>query len=391
MNLLFLKSSFLKGATIWSLLFFSNSLFAQSKINAVITDSTSFAFLPAVAYNSDYGFMVGGIVNRFHYKTDNSPFYSFINIAGIVSTGGLASGSISYDKPNFTNTKLRFIGELYAARFFEDPYFGIGSYQKIPNSTSIKGSLYNFKSISTGFDITLRYPLKTYSSGKQLDVLAILGFTYETPWDNDSNRLIAQQQPLGYTGGHTVTLGSGFIWEGRNSEFRPTKGQYAKSSLEIGQTWFGSDYNTTILRADARNYLSFFLIREITLANRIYFKHTAGEVPYWDLAYAGDEETLRGYPARRFLDDNAIILNTELRTWLFRINALDADFGGTLFFDLGRTFPNGESLQAISEDLKYSFGFGGTSSFFTPDFVLRTDFGFSEEGMGVYFTAGYMF
>ena len=58
---------------------------------------------------------------------------------------------------------------------------------------------------------------------------------------------------------------------------------------------------------------------------------------------------------------------------------------------MGRTYPNGESFDNIFNDLKYSYGLGGTSSFFTPDFVLRCDVGFSEEGVGVYFTAGYMF
>ncbi|MFA5667782.1 MAG: BamA/TamA family outer membrane protein [Balneolaceae bacterium] len=386
----FLKASlsFLKGATIWLLLFFSPIAFAQTE---TVTDSTSLAFLPALAYNSDLGLIGGGIINRFHYRQGSSPFYSYTSLSGLISTGGLASISLFHDKPNLFQSNLRITSEVYTSRILEDPYFGIGSYQKIPNSTSTTDKFYYFKSFSAGFDVSLRYPFKTQTTGNQLDLLTIVRFNYNTPWDNLPQQLISQEQPLGYNGGHSLYFGTGFIWEGRNSEFRPTSGQYLENSIKLGQTWLGSSYNNWVFKTDARNYISFYLLREITLANRFSFKHTAGDVPYWELAYVGDEETIRGYPSRRFLDDNAVFLNTELRTWLFNIDAIEAEFGGTLFFDVGRSFPNGESLQAIAKDLKYSFGFGGNASFFTPDFVLRADMGFSDEGMGIYFTAGYMF
>lgn len=100
---------------------------------------------------------------------------------------------------------------------------------------------------------------------------------------------------------------------------------------------------------------------------------------------------MRGFPENRFRDDNALFLNTELRTWLFEFPAHDIKFGGTLFADVGRTFPNGTSLNSVFSDLKYVFGFGGNSSFFNENFIFRGDVGFSEEGYGIYFTAGYMF
>lgn len=376
-----------QGAAIL-LLFCSPQLQAQQ---VVVTDSISTAFFPALSYNSDFGFMTGGLLQRYHYKKNHPPFFSFLTISGIISTKGLASGFIELDKPNAFGTDMRLQGFIYGARFFNDPFFGIGNYQKIPNSTSTSEDLYFFQSFSTGLEIRGRYPLHVSNTGKRFELMGILTFDYETPWDNGQDRLIMQQAPLGFDGGRTLYLGTGFVWEGRNSEFRPTSGRYAESTVQTSQEWLGSSYQSFTLDGEVRNYFSFFLLKEITLANRFYFKHTSGDVPYWNLAYAGDEESIRGYPARRFLDDNVAILNTELRTWLFRIDAIKGEFGGTLFFDLGRTFPNGESLQTITNDLKYSFGLGGTGSFFTPDFILRTDVGFSDEGVGVYFTAGYLF
>lgn len=379
----------LKGAALL-LLFCSTQMNAQS---VVATDSINTAFMPAVSYNTDYGLIGGGLVQRYHYKPQQGvePFYSFLSVAGVISTKGLASLLVELDKPKLFGSDIRMFTELYSSRFFEDPYFGIGAYHKIPNSTRTNNELYYFKSFSVGFELTLRKPLLNTASGKTLDLTGILNFDYETPWDNSENTLIAIEQPLGFKGGKSLFWGTGLIYEARNNEFRPSFGRYASLSARTGQNWMGSDYDALIVEGELRNYYTFFLIKDITLANRVIFQHTSGEVPYWKLAYVGDEETIRGYPAKRFRDDNSVVLNTELRTWLFRINAINGEFGGTLFFDVGRTFPNGASVKTITEDLKYSFGFGGLSSFFTSDFILRTDVGFSDEGIGIYFSAGFMF
>ncbi|MEQ9089583.1 MAG: BamA/TamA family outer membrane protein [Balneola sp.] len=384
------RLSYLFKGAVLLLLFCSAELSAQKPQNVVVTDSIETAFLPALSFNSDFGFLLGGLVHRFHYKKDTEPFHSFTQVAAIVSTKGLLSGLFEYDKPYAFSSNNRFISQIYASRFLQDTYYGIGSYQKIEDSFNSNNKFYSFQSFSFGVDARLRIPLRVKNKSS-INVLAILNFDYTTPVDNGPDRLITQEQPQGVDGGQTLHLGTGFILESRNSEFRPTHGSYIETTAEVGQTWFGSSYNTFIFQADIRKYTSFYLLKEITWANRLFTKNTSGEVPYWKMAYAGDEESLRGYPSSRFLDDNVILFNTELRTWLFNIDAIGGEFGGTLFFDVGRTYPNGESFDTIFNDLKYSYGLGGTSSFFTPDFVLRCDVGFSEEGVGVYFTAGYMF
>ncbi|MFV1883644.1 MAG: BamA/TamA family outer membrane protein [Balneola sp.] len=356
------------------------------------SDSTEFAFLPAIAFNSDLGFIVGGITSLYNYKNDIRPFYSYINIAGIFSTKGLASFEIALDKPFAFGTNMRLTSSFYTSRFLEDTYYGIANYQKLEQDPPDGNpDYYLFKSFSSGFNGMLRIPASINAKQQQLDVLAILNLDYQTPWENGTERLISVQEPAGFKGGRTFMIGTGIIWEARNSEFNPTKGNYLETSIEIGNKLWGSSFNNFVLKHEMYHYLTFHLIKDITLANRFYAKHTSGETPYWKLAYAGDEETLRGYPSRRFLDDNVAILNTELRTWLIDFPSLDMKFGGNLFFDVGRTFPNGSSLNTITSDLKYTFGFSGTASFFTPDFIIRGDVGFSEEGTGVYITTGYMF
>ena len=371
---------------LWAL-YWSPS-FAQEQTTS---DSTDFAFIPAIAFNSDQGFIFGGVVNLYKYKDETRPFYSYTVLSGIFSTKGLANFSVFYDKPHAFGKDLRITTGLYGGRFFEDAFYGIGNYQKITDSPPGLPNYYLFQSFSLGLESIGRFPIKKVSDYQQLDASLLVDLVYETPWENDTDRLIMRELPIGVEGGKSFMLGTGLTWEGRDSEFTPTKGNYASISFRTGQKLWGSDYTLSLLRYDLRQYATFHLIKDITFATRFSSIHSYGDVPYWKIPYAGDDETLRGYVYRRFMDDNVSILNTELRTWLFDFPSWTTKIGGTLFFDTGRTYPRGSSLSDITSDIKYTFGFGGLFSLFTPDFIIRGDFGFSDEGMGVYFQIGYMF
>ncbi len=369
------------------LCFISPSLIAQ------LSDSktTEFAFLPAVTYNSDLGLIGGGVTNWYNYKGDIFPFYSYVNMSGIISTKGLASFRLLYDKPFTFGKNIRTTSELFASRFFEDAYFGIANYSKVTDTPENLPLYYQFQSFTFGFRVDSRIPLLKTDNQKQLDANIIINFRYETPWDNGNDRLISIEQPLGYRGGRTSMLGFGFVWEARNSEFQPTSGNFIDSRIEVGETIWGSSYDMIVIENDLRQYLSFNLINEIIFATRLFSRFSSGDVPYWNLSYAGDEETLRGYESRRFSDDNVLFLNSEFRTWFHSFPNSEARLGGTLFMDAGRTFSNSDSFEIIKNDLKTTFGFGALASFFTQDFIIRGDFGFSEEGMRIYFTTGFMF
>lgn len=354
-------------------------------------DSTEFAFLPAISYNSDLGLIGGGVGSWYTFREKITPFYSYFTVSALVSTKGLASFSILHDKPQAFGKNMRLKTQVYASRFFEDTFFGIANYQKISGTPAGNPEFYQFNSFSAGIRTDLRLPLFSTQKRQQLDAIGIINLRYETPWDNEANRLISQQPPPGAEGGRTFMLGGGLIWEGRDSEFRPNHGNFILTNIEVGSTLWGSSYDLLIIEHDMRQYLTFHFIRDITLAGRLYLEHTRGDVPYWELAYAGDEETLRGFTSNRFMDDNVAYLNTELRTWLFEFPEQKVSLGGILFLDTGRTFSNETPISTMLDDLKYSAGFGALLSIFTPDFIIRADVGFSEEGTGVYFTTGFMF
>ncbi|MFD2533170.1 BamA/TamA family outer membrane protein [Gracilimonas halophila] len=371
----------------------TTSLNAQStsEPSPAVTDSVELALLPALAYNSDWGLVGGGIMSRYSYKNEIKPFHSYFTVFALASTNGLFASSFFFDKPQVFGSDQRLSFSAFVSRFFQNQYYGIGSYNKIDLEPEGNPEYYLYESFTSEIELILRRPIADLNNGSTLDVYGILNTNYRTPLGENDGKLIVQDRPAGIDGAHTISLGSGLIWENRDNEFDPSTGSYANVGFQVANEVIGSGYNYITVEGDLRGYIPFHFVRDITFANRLSFIHTYGSLPYWKLADLGGEETMRGYPENRFLDDNVIFLNTELRTWLWEFPEYNIKLGGTLFADIGRTFSNGAALNNIFNDLKYTLGFGGNSSFFNENFILRGDVGFSEEGYGVYFTAGYMF
>lgn len=348
------------------------------------------AFLPALGYNSDIGFVGGGLYNRYVYENESPQFSSYLSSSAQLSSKGLFAGELSLDIPELHKSGIIFYGELYATRFFEDQYFGYANYGNLNDFNEPNENYYLFNSFSTGIMMRLGAPIKVFPISN-FEWFGSLNFEYQTPTGDNSNRLIGEITPPGYDGSQLLLFGFGLRNDSRSNQFRPKNGFYFEAAAEVASEAFASSNDVIIFKSKFSTYYTFQFIREITFANQVQFYKSEGETPYWKQASVGGSETLRGYPFRRFLDQNSLVMNTELRTWLFKVPVLESEFGGTLFMDIGRTFPNGTSLSDFMGDLKFTGGFGGTSSFFTPDFVMRADIGFSEEGIGIYLTGGYAF
>src|SRR5690554_2147452 len=121
----------LKGVMLL-LLFFIPAGHIQAQ-NSTPIDTVTHAFLPALGYNSDLGLMGGGLFNRYHYKDNVGPFYSYLSADALASTKGLLTAKIFYDKPRVGNSLMRLTSFAYISRFLQDQYYGIGNYANLKN------------------------------------------------------------------------------------------------------------------------------------------------------------------------------------------------------------------------------------------------------------------
>jgi outer membrane protein assembly factor BamA len=219
-------------------------------------------------------------------------------------------------------------------------------------------------------------------------VIGGVGLEYHIPYVLLDNSAFNNFMPNGSKGGFMGFFKAGLIWENRDSEFDPGKGN--RIAIEFfGAPSLTSAYSMTAYRIDLRQYARFF--NTITLAVRLEGQHAISDVPYWRLPTLGDDYTLRGYPLNRFKGASSIASNLELRTWVFRIPSYNIKLGGQLFTDLGRVFTEEDDWGDLFNNYKQTYGFGGAMSLFSPDFILRGDIGFSEEVSRIYIGIGYTF
>ncbi len=356
------------------------------------TNGVTHSVLPALSYESDLGLIGGGFYVRTLRRPNYDPYKDRFRAAALASTKGYLEGNIQYTWLKSFGTDIRSRLDLYAHRLLQDYYFGIG------NSSSYSEDLwdeeyYFFRSVSFGVDYKGRKPLREYegSGNNHLDLLLLAGVQYEIPYVRQDSSSFNFMPPPGDKGGWLNYIGTGILWDTRNTEVAPKRGIRFQAEVEYAPELLLSDFEMGLFKGDFRHYFTFHLLRDVTVANRLLVRHTTGEVPYWRMSTFGDADRMRGYPRNRFMGKSMVTHSLELRTWLLKWPEYKVKLGGQLFMDTGRVFSENDQSQAILENYKQSFGFGGAFTLFDPDFLFRADIGFAKEGAQLYVGTRYAF
>ena len=350
-------------------------------------DSVMSSVFPLVSYNSNEGFVGGAIYNRYNYKGNIRPFKSYLESRALISTKGFVDVEGRFEQTRSFGQNIRSIYSTFFRRYTNDIFFGIG------NSSSFTenrwdNDYYYFKSLSVGFSYKVQYPIYS-DTDSRLDLQAGLGTEYHIPYIKDQNSSFASRMPHGFEGGWVNFLNTGLIWENRDNQFDPHRGNRAELELRYSPALI-SNYALTSARFEYRQY--FYLFNWLTVANRVEARHVAGDVPYWELSTLGGENNLRGYPLNRFLGKSSLAYTLELRGWVLRYPQFyNLKLGGQLFTDTGRVFSGSDEIGDLFSSYKQTFGFGGAISIFNPDFIVRGEIGFSEDVNRIYVGVGYLF
>lgn len=349
-------------------------------------DSLTYAFVPVFSYSSDIGFVGGAVFSHHDYRGTVRPFNRYIEASAIASTKGFVKINGLYEQTRSFNSDIRSRAKVDFDRLASDNYFGIG------NGTTFdkqrwEDDYYFYRSVAVGGEYRIRKPVYEIN-GSYLELIGGGGVEYQIPYILQENSSFNRSTPPGSKGGVIGYVQAGFIWENRDSEFDPGRGNRVIFEF-LGAPGPISEFSMTSYRLDVRQYVRFF--ERITLAARIEGQHAAGKVPYWRMPTLGDDYTLRGYPLNRFKGRSSISYNLELRTWVFRFSEYNIRLGGQLFTDFGRVFAEQDGWEDLFQDYKQTYGIGGAISVFSTDFILRGDIGFSEDVSRIYIGIGYAF
>ena len=210
----------------------------------------------------------------------------------------------------------------------------------------------------------------------------------------------------GVDGGVVNPLSFSLVWNDRDDIMRPTRGFRVILKIVLANHAF-SDFKFVRYFVDV-GYLRPFFDKRIIFGTRLngeYNGARSGQVPFWELAELGGQDTLRGFFPHRFAGTARVLLNGELRAKLFEFDFFrlwHVKFDAVAFGDGGRVFIDKEELEdefhldsdifsRIFENFQYSYG-GGFRIVLSEALVARIDVGFSDEYTGlVYLSFGHTF
>ena len=201
----------------------------------------------------------------------------------------------------------------------------------------------------------------------------------------------------GLNGGSEVLSQVMITYDSRDSVDIPRSGTLGRLYYGIADRRFGSSISYNRFGGELRQFYS--VGRRITFAGHIFneYEPAGNEIPFWTQARLGgqeslltDQETLRGYGAGRFIDNNLFVMNVEMRTRVWDKNI----FGTHGILELA---PFAEAGR-VGHDMGYNpfinlhpvggIGFRGIAEPFVVGFV---DIGWGCEGAAVFSGINYPF
>jgi len=213
---------------------------------------------------------------------------------------------------------------------------------------------------------------------------------YTTDGDGDwcPNTFKKNQFPdlLGKGAYWTNRIGAFILHDTRDSYYIPTKGGYRMLEYYSVAKWLGSDWNFEYWYLDIRQFIPIRKPRADILALRLQAQHAeGGPIPFYELAIAGSEYTMRGYFEGRWRDRDMISINTEWRHNLWKI------FDMHFFYDIGRVYNDMfEEGEHMATELHEAYGTGFRITI-PPNIVMRGDIGWSDTDQVFYFNWGQTF
>jgi len=201
----------------------------------------------------------------------------------------------------------------------------------------------------------------------------------------------------GINGGSEVLSQAMVQYDSRDSVDIPRSGTLGRLYFGNADRRFGSSVSYNRFGGELREFYS--VGQRITFAGHVFneYEPAGNEMPFWSQARLGgdeslltDQETLRGYGAGRYIDNNLFVMNVEMRTRVW-----DKDIFGTHgilelapFAEAGRVARQMSYNPFIDLHPVGGIGFRGIAEPFVVGYV---DVGWGGEGAAVFSGINYPF
>jgi len=340
-------------------------------------------FAPDVETNTTLG--PGGTFRFLSYPSEDTNWY--------VTAGGQEKIArrvdVDYQTGRTRKQWWSFEGRFYFEKDPTERFYGVGNDSRLGNQTNYTtNQIYGLAVLGLNFTEDLQLALSVRPRRVRIQ---------HGGFDNLPSIFQIFPKQKGIDGGSEVLNQAVFSYDTRDSLQVPRKGGLALAYFGIADRRFGSSVSYTHFGGELRRYYA--INDKVTLAGHAFVEYnpSGNETPFWSMGRLGgqeslltDQETLRGYGAGRFVDNNLAVASGEVRTRVW-----DHDIFGTHgivelapFLDIGRVahhlgFSPLDELHTVG-----GIGFRGIAEPFVVGFV---DVGYGGEGVAVFSGINYPF
>lgn len=358
--------------------------------------------LPALNFNADEGFGYGIIAQAYNYGNGGAKPYAYlIQPLIFLTTKGRRDFTVFFDAPHLLPGEWRWGAFLGREQQLATPYYGIGNNTVYDSTNERAPNPYYYRFGRTGirFSTDLQRPIMG-----PLRMLVGVGTRTtqidQTPFDSGTTLLNTQTGGAAIPDRQTTYVRAGLVYDTRDREAGPTRGQWTELLIQRGVDFLGGDYSFTRATATARFYLP--LSERLVFAERVTAQNLSGlALPFYELTTTqgsfsdgealGGSGSVRGWPKNRFTGKGLMFANQELRWRVtdFSLRRRPAALVLNGFVDAGRVWDTGLSSSGFLSDLHVGYG-GGARLRYGQDFVVGVDVGHSREsGAAIYIGLGY--
>jgi hypothetical protein len=347
--------------------------------NHQITD----IFAPDAETNTTLG--PGGTFRYLSYPSEDTQWYAIAGAQEKIAR----KVDLDYQTGRTHRKWWSFEGRFYFEKDPTERFFGVGNDSRLGNETNFTTEqVYALGVLGVNFteDLQLAFTFRP----RRVRI-------HDGAFDNLPTIFKLFPTQKGINGGTEVLNQLVLAYDTRDSIEIPKKGGLALLFADLADRRFMSSSSYTRFGAELRRYYMFN--KNVTFAGHLFMQYmpAGDEPPFWALARLGgedslliDQQTLRGYGAGRFVDDNLAVANAEVRTRVYERDVFGTHgiFELAPFLDIGRV---GHTMGYNPLSDLHTVGGVGFRGIAEPFVVGYVDVGYGGEGVAVFSGINYPF
>lgn len=338
---------------------------------------------PDITNNATLG--VGATFRFLSYPSADTQWYAIAGFQRKIAR----RVDLSYSTGRSRQGPWSFNARFYFERDPTERFFGIGNDSELGNQTNYTTEQV-YLQLMLGWNISPKFQLALVLRPRYVRIK-------RGAFDNLPSIFSLFPTVKGINGGTEVLNELRFSYDTRDSVDIPHSGTLAMVFGSISDRRLFSSSSYDRFGGDVRHY--FPLSRRFTLATHAFLQFTpaGSEPPFWAMARLGgeeslliDQQTLRGFGAGRFIDNNLAVINIELRARVFGMDIFGTHGVIELapFLDVGRVFHTMTTNFLSDPHPVGGIGFRGIAEPFVVGYV---DVGYGGEGTAVFSGINYPF